>query len=339
MNLYERLTEVTKSVPPYRGSHNRFPISNRNHNHKNFFVEQLDGETVYRITFYYHHSWIPADKMAFELHPNVFQERPKFIKNDAGYWDKVEGEFEYGRYEKVPRTIGIVRPDNTFEFVCDAISQSENIFFNNHVPTFSGVIQTNCRMGGATVRDSWSNPNVVVPLFKGLRVDLNTLKVHESQNVVIHKYNIDRKKAKPLMQKYGDMIKVSRPMLMAMDTETLLNEIAELVEHLENNKAEDIEQIASEANENKNYFESAVLFAWLMNASNIRSIVRYRQSSYYARNFTPEKFHMDMMRGLSKQVYKAESPFTVTEIQAGVPYTSSEWGIDVFCNGEKVNQY
>ena len=40
---WDRLTDITKSEKPYRGSSNRYPVGNRRHNLKCFYVEELDG--------------------------------------------------------------------------------------------------------------------------------------------------------------------------------------------------------------------------------------------------------------------------------------------------------
>mgnify|MGYP003336381426 FL=1 len=40
---WARLTDITKTVKPYRGTTNRYPIGDRRHNHKDFVVEERDG--------------------------------------------------------------------------------------------------------------------------------------------------------------------------------------------------------------------------------------------------------------------------------------------------------
>ena len=50
---WNRLTEITKNVKPYRNSTNRYPVADRRHNTKCFYVKEIDGEIVYEITYGY----------------------------------------------------------------------------------------------------------------------------------------------------------------------------------------------------------------------------------------------------------------------------------------------
>ena len=46
---WNRLTDITKAQKPYRGTTNRYPVGSRTQNTKNFYVDEIDGEKVYRI--------------------------------------------------------------------------------------------------------------------------------------------------------------------------------------------------------------------------------------------------------------------------------------------------
>ena len=53
---WDRLTNISKTVKPYRGTTNRFPIDKRTHNTKCFYVEERNGEQVYVITYGFRHN-------------------------------------------------------------------------------------------------------------------------------------------------------------------------------------------------------------------------------------------------------------------------------------------
>lgn len=343
MNLYETIKQRVENTQPYRGTTNRYPLHKRRHNMKCVYMEQEQGETVYRITYGYTYRWVEATKEDYERDEKRFHRRLQHVQDPmTGTWLET-GDYDYGRYVTDPRTMGIVRPDNTFEFVCDSFGQSESMFFNRDLP-INAVFFTSCRLGGAILQDSWRKPSVRIPLFKGLRVDLNTLKVWDKQDVRVIKHNIDRKLSKPLMETYGDLIKVSGVMFSAMDNDSFIRELNEVLDKLKEQSnylsKSDLQEEAIKAKQEKNYFESAMLIAYSINAGGLENHYRWWKNGWSnASELSPTKVHQGLVRGLAKEVYKAESPFKQTEYRAGEVYSSSDWGIDVFCNGVRKNVY
>ena len=107
---YERLKEITKIASPYRGSTNRYPIGKRTQNNKYFLEEKEGDEIIYRII--YGNSWTTTEITKEEYivaknnnDPDVYEQE------DWNSKDKI-----YRRYKRKPNELGIVRPDNTFEF-------------------------------------------------------------------------------------------------------------------------------------------------------------------------------------------------------------------------------
>lgn len=334
--LYDRLKGKVQGTSPYRGSKNRYPLGSRTHNTKNIFVREENGEIVYDLVYGFHHTWRTVSESEYKASPKVYQERDNYDYDEKGQWNATGKSWGY--YEKTPRVIGTVRPDNTFEFVTTWLGQSEVMFMQRDIPTIECLVHSDSRKGGGVIKDRWRNPSIVIPAFQGLRIDLNTLKIHESQDVRIIKNNIDRKKSKPLMEKYGTMIKTSKAMFLAMDKDSFLREVLDLIKPY-TKLPTDYRQLAVKAQEEGNHFDCAVFLSYMMNAGNLRHTVQWHGNGWSRDDWTPTSVHDALIRGLSKEIYRAESPFKTAEFKAGEDYGTTDWGIEVFCNGEKVKQY
>jgi len=106
---YKRLDGIANSISPYRGSLNRFPIGDRRHNTKYFLVEEEDKERVFNIVHGQRWTHVSLTKEEYEEHEK--QGSPRLNKYQDG-----DGSWTYYKYEVSPNILGIVRPDNTFEF-------------------------------------------------------------------------------------------------------------------------------------------------------------------------------------------------------------------------------
>lgn len=333
MISYDKLDTITKTSKPYRGSTNRYPTNKRTHNLKNFYVEELDGERVFKVTY-----GVTSRRIIIDEHEYL-----SIIKsNPHGAYSHNE---EFYRYEPIPYEIGIVRPDNTFEFTAQNLHQGLNMYLSNEF-FGAGLVCASVRHGGVVYNSRWRNPQKMFPLFKGLRLNLDTLTPHESHNLTLHKLNIDRKLSKALMADYGTMLKVSETMFKAMDLDTLITQTNEVVHEATNTKMDEtvwahgkntelLQQAANQANKEGRYFDCAAIHAYLMDANRLQAVIKWN-NNWYRNNMSTESIHMALKTNLAKQVYKAEEPFKKTEITYGLPYASSEWGFELLDNGKLV---
>jgi hypothetical protein len=342
MYTYKRLEEITKIQKPYRGYTNRYPTGNRLHSLKNFFVEELNGEKVFKVTYGVSTSRQMVTKEDFDALP----QRSKYEGRNHQ-----TNEPEYWHYVTKPYELGIMRPDETFEFTADWLHQGTNMYLTNEF-ILQGLVSCSSRHGGVIYKDEWRNPNLMFPIFKGLRIRTDTLLPHESQNIKLYKKNIDRKLAKPLIDEYGNMIKTSGVMFSAMEMELFVDESKEIIiealgatdssgelPYMTKMNTQKLVEEANKANREGRYFDCAVINAYLMDAGRFQYIVRWGKNSYYSETKTPLGVHQAMVRGLTKRLYKNEEPFTKTEVLWGQPYASSDWGFDVTLNGEEVTIY
>lgn len=343
MYTYKKLEQITKTVKPYRGSTNRYPTGNRLHSTKNFYVEELDGEKVFKVTYGSSTDRELVSKETYDALPDVRRHEGRDYETDEPlYW----------HYIVTPYELGIMRPDETFEFTAKYLHQGTNMYLTNEFMR-EGMVVCSSRHGGVIYKDGWRDPNFMFPIFKGLRIRTDTLLPHESQNIKLYKNNIDRKLAKPLIEEYGDMMKTSGVMFSAMEIDLFLSEAKEIITTAVNGEnttsADDLPYLtpstcdklkaeANKCNRDGRYFDCAVINAYLMDANRLQYTLRWGQSSYHGSK-TPLNIHQAMIRGLTKQLYKNEEPFTKNEIVWGQPYPSSDWGFDLTLNGEEKTIY
>ena len=345
---YSALMNITKSTAPYRGSTNRFPTGKRSESHKYFLSDYLDGEQVFRVIYGKFHEKvdIPIDsvKQYEALGKNVFQSQ---ATNEACY------------YDIYPHELGIVRPDNTFEFTSNGRSLGQGV--RSHIgDSLSGYLYRSSRLGGAVyksvIRDTMH------PIFKGLRVSCDDFRyVPDSHKYQLYTYRVNRKAARQLMAKYKTMFEVSEVMAKNLSYKDIVEIAAELLldtlgMDITPAKAyqyfyftETHRELMRERAEQLRV--SAPLDALILNAcrmdvtdfhpnklsDTLDRIVRHPQ---YLKNVDPMGVVNNVKRKLSKLVY-TENPDVLTriELEAGKVYPQSDWGFLITMNGKEMKQY
>ena len=63
---YARLERITQTEKPYRGTTDRYPVGNRRHNLKNFFVREENGVKVFDVTYGTRFKSHPLTKKEFD---------------------------------------------------------------------------------------------------------------------------------------------------------------------------------------------------------------------------------------------------------------------------------
>lgn len=344
---YQALKHITNATKPYRGSTNRFPLSKRSQSYKYFLVDQLDGEVVYRIVYGKRYKQVFIEDDQVKLYEVMGKNVVKPVAED------VKPYF----YEELPNELGIVRPDNTFEFTMSSLSQGNSMILNNHM---RGYVYRDSRRGGY-VYNSYDSFH---PVFEGLRFQLDDTKnVHESSKYEISGYSVSRKNAKHLTAQYQTMFKVSETIAKVISPQDFAMIICELykevigIDLLNHNSTYYLGQLdrdtAVKAAEER--LQSAPLDALILNgiASDsingfspykirgvMQHIVNNNGSSYYDRPSDPISMVDIVKRRLSKELYRRNPDvLKKREHTAGVIYPQSDWGFTITVNGNEVKQY
>jgi hypothetical protein len=335
---YKRLNSIANSVTPYRGSLNRFPIGNRKHNTKYFLVGEEDGQRVFNIV--HGQRWKSVD-ITKEEHDALKKEGSNRVRE---YQNGTEG-MAYYKYEVYPNILGVVRPDNTFEFTGESYGQGDRGILSSYG---HGWLRTVSRMGGTIWwgRLNGNGDRGAYPIYKGLRVNCETSIPAKPITVVGKK--VDRKIGKTLLANYVGFYAVAEVMTKAMDYDVFVKTMAEVMnEHMTKgyndthwqefaNKAETLMDTAP--------LDAAMLYMYAWDVGGMRwNLRRYVDSNltrYSAYEDTPHTMFLNLKRKLNKEIYKKNaSVFKNVEYTNCEMYPPSEWGYTVMVDGVEVKQY
>ena len=330
---WDRLTEISVSQKPYRGTTNRFPIGDRRHNHKDFLKEERNGEQVYVVRYGYGWECIEHTKEEYLANQGTIHERTN------------GGVTVYESYKTIPRELGIVRSDNTFEFTNNNYGQGDNQIMSSWS---RGYFFRSSRHGGMVYREG-SN-NLFHPIFKGMRIDCDTMMPHKDSEYQVTGKRVSRKDAKDFLKRYEDFYKINEVMLKAMDWKGYMETMSDVLKplgitteswSLMNDEKDKLIKFADE-NLNTAPLDAGIAFALAYEVQNLYS--RYRAfngdgSSYYSREVELDVVFANMKRKLNKELYKRNpSVMKLTEYVPNQPYPPSEWGVDITVNGVEVEQ-
>ena len=338
---YTRLNSISHSVPPYRGSTNRFPIGNRRHNTKYFLVRDEDGQRVFDIVHGQNWKHVTMTKEEYDEYAKLGMQRLNKYQDADGTW-------EYYRYEVYPNILGVVRPDNTFEFTGRSYGQGDRGILSSYT---HGYLCTDSRRGGMiwTGRLHGNGYRGAFPIYKGLRVGCDSM--HPTKPITVVGRKVDRKVGKDLLATYKDFYATTEVMTKAMDYEIFVKTMVEVLsEHI--GKPDTFSTMinwAVCAEKAKTLIDSAPLdaamlyiYGWDVGSMrwNVRRFVDTSYGRYSAHEDTPHDMFINLKRRLNKEIYKAnDTVFKKVEYTNGEMYPPSEWGYTVMVDGVEVEQY
>jgi hypothetical protein len=352
---YKRLLDITNTVPSFRGNVNRFPIGERRQNNKYFLRRDEDGYTVFDIV--YGETWnsTEIDRLEYirlKLEHRKFRKATgteraqtyvmKWKKHTTvgGVWTQSK-EFEYHRRDRGHNIVGTVRPDNSFEFTKSRYWQGDRCFLSQ---SSAGYFSTDSRRGGMVFAINMQDDNAVFhPIWKGLRVNCDTMEAVTPYEVVIH--HVDRKSGKGILSKYEHMFKVSEVMLKAMDLHIINNTCIEIVDGIfgagEYKRSVDNAKLLEHAEKliDDAPLDALLLFTLAYEVRHVGYRMRYGMSTTNHTDDTPENIFMATKRKIAREVYK-ENPDILKEVScgSGKRYPACDWGVKLMVNGQQVEQ-
>ena len=339
---YKRLDGIANSISPYRGSLNRFPIGDRRHNTKYFFVRDEEGQRVFDIV--HGQNWKHITLTEAEHDECAKQGVPRLNK----YQDHSTNKWEYYRYEVYPNILGIVRPDNTFEFTADNYGQGDRGILSSYG---HGWLSTDSRRGGMIWMGAQGGKlrndktRGAMPIYKGLRVDCETMQPTKPITVIGRK--VDRKVGKDLLTNYADFYATTEVMTKAMDYEVFVRTMNDVMnDHMGGDIDKDHTEYSAKAEAliHTAPLDAAMLYmmGWDIGGMrwNLRRFMDTNFSRYSSHEDTPHTMFLNLKRRLNKEIYKAhEQVFKKVEYVNGEMYPPSEWGYTVMVDGVEVKQY
>ena len=332
---YERLTKVINTVPPYRGNKNRFPLFNRRENNKYFLVREEDGQRVFDIVYGTNWDRREVTKEEYEV---MYAKGEKAIARHSRYDDngRETGEYDYAWYERTPSVIGTVRSDNTFEFNARSYGQGDRTVMSS---LSRGWFSTDSRRGGMIYRYG----QVLHPIYRGMRIDVETMQPSVPYEVVIH--HVDRKAAKALLSKYEHFYKVSEVMLKAMTVGMVIETAKEVVTGIWGDegrtKYRRDEDYMAEAEKliDDAPLDAFVLYCLANNIGRIGYRLRWDNPANDESNAHEELF-VSLKRVLNKEIYRQHRDiFKEVKCVSGSVYPACDWGTKILVDGKEMEQY
>lgn len=344
---YNRLTRVTEVEPAYRLSiknslANRYPIENRKHTHKIFIPETLNNETVYRI--YYGFSYQKIEQ--FEV-PAV---------NEEKQWTYDTTRNIYFKYKRVPNEVGIVYPDNSFEFTSyDGLGQGLRQMFSGGWFKNDVWVSTEVNRGGAVVytgewetkikdglhRREWTVNNWH-PIFRGLRINLRDNTVHHSCKYEVKTYKTIRSASKILFDKYREGFESAKLIISNMGKDNFLEEIKEALNIGSHNIEDTYNDVVNDNFSNNIDMMLSLCIAYEHRYQGaLTHVARSNERGWWYNNLNVDRILNRVIEVFKEDLIFINKSIAMEEVshKVGIRYPSTKWGVTVICNNEVVSQY
>jgi hypothetical protein len=294
---YEALKKRTQTIKPYRGS-DAFPLGFREYSDRHF--RPLKDEEGFAL--YY------ADRQVID----------QTIKL---------GHLDNSRYWRTP--FAIVRADNSIEFVRKTGHMNENLILQQmlhghvfHSKTHGGTLIK--RIVGDTDGKNDEFKYITHPVFKGLRIDMDTLRAVTPYELYSKK--LIREEAREYLKQFEDTKKAGMTMLRAMKPDG----INELIQDVRSACYSNYNKAFFEAVNNNHYLDALSCF--------------YLHESGYWWEVTEERkdrFMRLMDDMLSKKfndyvLKNSNIGFQLVKLESEKLFSSCKWGYSIVCNGKEV---
>lgn len=328
---YKRLLSVAHSVPPYRGTTNRFPTANRRDNNKYFLMGEEDGEKIFNIV--YGDRYVRKDITKEEHDEYLAQGKA------AGHSSASD---VYYTWEKAPNFMGIVRPDNSYEFTGSTYAQGEHYFLSK---CSQGWFNTDSRRGGMLYRPKAGNRTKMYPIYRGMKMDCETMLPLE-EDIVITGRKVYRKAGKDLLKRYEDFYKICEVMCKNMNSETfeetatsIYNEYKPIEGGWDWMKDTEMAFALADSLIHQAPFDALIMYALALDVYGMRWTVRHG-AVHAVVNTVPMNAFEATKRKLNKYLYtQNENVFNPMQYAMGDYLPASEWGYTITVGGEEVEQY
>jgi hypothetical protein len=306
---YKNLDEIAKSNTPFRGSDNAYPLGDRRYSARHFRKEEDGSFSI----------WYLNRETSDEFQAGALPEGKK--RNEEWY---------------ARRKLGIVRSDNSFEFL-NTTGQGENMLLCEGL---RGGISHCANKGGVVFRRG----EHIHPVFIGLRINCDT--GESMTDYKLFQAVVNRKKANQYMKQFSEFKTIAPVMLNSMDDAGVLQVYDDMYEiHRDSFKTLNEKQVMQLVHEGK-YVDALCLFSMITN--HMWEIKHGTEHRYNSRGETgtvpnhltrlPTRFKERTMRVLETKfrdlaVSTQEDLFESKELQAGKELPESKWDLRVTVNG------
>lgn len=310
---YQNLLSTTKHQAPYRDSGNAYPLGDRKYSTRHFRKE-ADG--------------------SFSL---WYANRERADRHVTG--TEHEGEKRWSDYMENSR-IGVVRPDNSFEFTARGYGQGDNMMLSEGL---AGHLYNDVTRGGLML----TKGRFFHPVFRGLRIDCSSGKAVTDYK--IFRRVLDRKKANEYMKQYDQFKRVGPVMYQSLNDDG----IAEVYDDLLNEYGREFDTLgdveAMRMVKEGKYVDAICVFAFkvtpgLKHFAQERARAKADGEPLFNRFFHwyPRSRVMTLKRIKDSfrdiAVAEDESLFDYEELEVGHKPPSSKWAYKITVDGVQVER-
>ena len=216
------------------------------------------------------------------------------------------------------QVLGYVHTDDSFTFASKPYFGNQ-VMLNRLFPSF--CLFSSSRRGGVVLTNIsfrrysqlGKNGSVVHPVFSGLRVYLNDLRLHESCNYYVNVKRLDTKITKLIRKKYEDEFKAARGFFMAASAQNIVDDMP-LGRYLKPNLNFDNNDMYSQVV--RKVEMSCRPWNFSHSANRLYEMIdRYRS-----------RFFEQARKSILDEIYEQEQAFKIETIKAGKPIPSGNWG-------------
>lgn len=348
---YKSLELARKVQPPYRGTDNKYPMDvtadARKRSYNYFKYEQENNTPIMRV--FNGKDWTRVE-ITKEEYDELIQDKQqaKKVRKYTGIARET-----YYRWDETEHELGIVRPDNTFEFTQSHYRVVEATYFAKPHARSDLTCRNDARRGGLIIHSRNKSPQYMIPIFKGLRVNCDTLIADPSREYRILSKRVDRMKANRLLQQYEEFFVVSKTMISNMPYSRLCDIGKELAI-----KNRSVANLIEEGNPPypvplKNFYtklafnlikesplEAMLAFALSENTSQFFYDATWPSRALYRQESKNITLYHNTVKEVRKQMYlkATNSVFSTVEHVWGMRFPACEWGLKILCDNQEVEQ-
>jgi hypothetical protein len=336
---YERLKRITETQKPYRGTTDKYPFSDRKHNYKYFVPVDVNGEIEYHVGYY--HKWESETMIGEEFNDKKSSmdkgERKKW--REETIWKKdssgIERTGNYIKDFKNPKVDLIIRSDNTVEIVTDSFHQGMRMIFSAYSYS-NGVFQSSVNHGGIVYGRRDNGVDIRLPIFKGMRFNMDTMQVHPSAHYIAKYRTVDRKLSKEAMSIYQDKLNGAFAFITCMDKESFREDMDTVTAELIPDNVTSYYWGSQSQNEAEKLADS-IFFE-----KPVEAIYLYMKSfhvGYYMSSLAhPSDWIKGFKKKFAKYIHAKHETFSKEYLTHLENFKSSQWNIDVTVNGKMVER-
>lgn len=331
---YAHLLEIADNIPPFRGT-NRYPVENRRHTYKYFTIGiDTDGQRLFNIGYYHEHEKEMLTQEQYdEIKAKTKSKRELSKIHEENKWEN--GAYiptgEYARYNRGDRILAIVRADNTIEFTQTYYGQGDRHFLTGDSWRASGYFSTSVRHGGSTYFFAGTNRKRGIPVFKGLRFNIESKQIHADSKYIFRRRVVNRKKVTEAFKKYKQPFTLAKTMLGAMTYEVFKDDMNNVIEEHFGNEAVTNGWFSHDNTQKAMKIADSIILDKPLDA--IYLYIRAIGIRFWQQDLPINGFHRIQHR-LKKHLYYINDTFDYEEYGTTDFLPTSSWDMDLIVNGK-----